>query len=54
VADESGQEFRRVDATEEAIRGQRMTYRPSTQPAPMTEAALLDRPDAKPPTGQAW
>jgi hypothetical protein len=56
VADESGREFRRVDATElteEAIRGQRMTYRTVTRPAPMTQAVLLDRPDAQPPVSQA-
>ncbi len=52
VADESGREFRRVEAselTEEAIRGLRMTYRASTRPAAVTEAVGRDRPDARPP-----
>jgi len=55
IADESGREFRRVDATEltaELVRGLRMVYRTQTRPSPRTDPALLDRPDADgPPTG---
>lgn len=49
IADESGREFRRVEATEltaEAVCGLRMVYRTQTRPSPHTEPVLLDRPDA--------
>ena len=52
VADESGREFRRVEATElttEAVCRLRMVYRTLTRPSPQTEPVLLDRPDADAP-----
>ena len=55
IADESGREFRRVEATElttEAVCELRMVYRTVTRPSPQTEPVLLDRPDADhPPSG---
>jgi len=55
IADESGREFRRVEATElttEAVRGLHMVYRTQTRPSPQTDPVLLDRPDADdPPSG---
>jgi hypothetical protein len=54
VADETGREFRRVEATElttQAVCGLRMVYRTTTRPSPQTEPVLLDCPDADdPPT----
>lgn len=56
IADESGREFRRVEANEltaEAVCGLRMVYRTQTRPSPQTEPVLLDRPDADGPSAGA-
>lgn len=56
IADESGREFRRVEATElttEAVCGLRMVYRTTTRPSPQTEPVRLDRPDADGPSAGA-